>query len=341
MSLKPNLDLLRSMAVLYVVFDHNMVVHGLYSIGHLSLLWLGVAGVYIFFVHTSLVLMWSLERKPHTLDFYIRRVFRIYPLAWIAIASVLLFHAPVMGFFQYPSGARPHQILACFALIQNLDGGVNLLGVLWSLPLEVQMYLFLPALFFFIRKNFSLWPILLIWTFVVAFAHHEFASERNVFGNIVPDFLPGVMAYVAFRRRRPTLPGWLFPAFVLVLTALFLLKPNAFRGWIFCLALGLALPSFRQIRASWLIRSSHEVAKYSYGIYLSHSFALVLGFYLLPGKPLALQLTVELAAVAVLSITAYHLIEKPMIHLGSRLANRAEARYQQAELEAISPPHTL
>ena len=53
-----NLDFLRSVAVLLVVYAHTL----LYC-GRLDLIgWAGLIGVCLFFVHTSLVLMWSLER---------------------------------------------------------------------------------------------------------------------------------------------------------------------------------------------------------------------------------------------------------------------------------------
>jgi peptidoglycan/LPS O-acetylase OafA/YrhL len=94
-----NLDILRSAAVLLVFFDHLLVVlgfdqtpalkkWGVESIGHF--------GVFMFFIHTSLVLMFSLERlrqaEPRALlrRFYIRRAFRIYPLSILVIVLALV-----------------------------------------------------------------------------------------------------------------------------------------------------------------------------------------------------------------------------------------------------------
>ena len=54
-----------------------------------------------------------------------------------------------------------------------------------------------------------------------------------------------------------------------------------------------------------------------------HPFAIVLGVYLLPHRPPALQLLVILLSLACLSVAAYHALELPMIRLGSRLAQRA------------------
>ena len=63
----PNLDILRAVAVLTVVVDHlvpTLRFHGYEvprSVQSLTL-HIGHAGVLAFFVHTSLVLMYSLER---------------------------------------------------------------------------------------------------------------------------------------------------------------------------------------------------------------------------------------------------------------------------------------
>src|SRR5690242_15749179 len=57
----PNLDLLRTLAVLYVVIFHLLLF---FEKTNLGLLWsIGHWGVLLFFVHTSLVLMFSLERQ--------------------------------------------------------------------------------------------------------------------------------------------------------------------------------------------------------------------------------------------------------------------------------------
>src|SRR5579864_4746600 len=58
----PNLDLLRATAVFCVVLSHVAVFEGRAYLGPLNLQGLGIFGVLIFFVHTCLVLMLSLER---------------------------------------------------------------------------------------------------------------------------------------------------------------------------------------------------------------------------------------------------------------------------------------
>jgi peptidoglycan/LPS O-acetylase OafA/YrhL len=86
-----NLDFLRAVAVLAVYFAHLSHALNLYNPGSL-----GRFGVLIFFVHTSCVLMFSLQRLSSsgftndsrlTAAFWIRRFFRIYPLSIICILA--------------------------------------------------------------------------------------------------------------------------------------------------------------------------------------------------------------------------------------------------------------
>ena len=96
----PNLDILRAIAVLTVVVDHLIPTFAFrgYVIPHTVselTLHIGQSGVLAFFVHTSLVLMYSLERIPapthwaQAWRFYVRRAFRIYPLALVCVVAVV------------------------------------------------------------------------------------------------------------------------------------------------------------------------------------------------------------------------------------------------------------
>ena len=93
-----NLDFIRSIAVLLVLFQHLLGSNGLgivypdfYHAQTMALI-----GVFIFFVHTSYVLMLSLERMESVKNkilnyrFYIQRFFRIYPLS-IFVVSLIAF----------------------------------------------------------------------------------------------------------------------------------------------------------------------------------------------------------------------------------------------------------
>jgi len=325
----PNLDFVRSVAVITVVVEHTLLALRIKTMGPYETGYMGVMGVLVFFVLTALVLMWSLERKPHTLDFYIRRWFRIYPLALAVIVVALVFHSPTNEFFVT---AHPNlkELLYQSSLLRV--SGAELLGVMWSLPYEVEMYLLLPLLFFFVQKNFSIWPLLAIW-FLVILTTHGTPSAGHNFGVAIGYFLPGIMAYVGFGRWKPMLPGWLLPVFLVAAWAVGWYHFTFHKAWLFCLVIGLGLPMFRQMSSNLVLAPSRIIAKYSYGIYLTHSFAIVIGLYLLRGHSLTVRLLAEAVPLVVLPVLAYHLLEHPMIRIGSRLAAKAEAKYEQRELK--------
>src|SRR5580698_5370161 len=97
-----NLDMLRAIAVLCVFFAHLCLIA--LEFGYLPVpthveIWkilltqLGRVGVLFFFVHTALVLMLSLDRTQPVgliVNFYIRRIFRVYPLCIVCILAVLV-----------------------------------------------------------------------------------------------------------------------------------------------------------------------------------------------------------------------------------------------------------
>jgi peptidoglycan/LPS O-acetylase OafA/YrhL len=281
-----------------------------------------------------------MERRPHVLDFYLRRIFRIYPLATAAILITIAFHAPVSGAggtFFTAAHLTVKVIAANLALMQNLFNASPIESVMWTLPLEVQMYIVLPALFFFVQRNFTYWPLLTLIVLDMFVSQPPRPAPELV--SFAPYFMSGIIAYIGFGRRKATLPSWLLPVGLILAGTIFLLRPGFRAAWFLCLVIGFALPSFRQIRSYPLKRVSHTVAKYSYGIYLSHPFALVLGIYLLPHSSLFLQIVVVISAIAILSVAAYHLFELPMIQLGSRLAACAETRYEQRDLAYYRSTH--
>jgi peptidoglycan/LPS O-acetylase OafA/YrhL len=322
----PNLDLLRSVAVLSVLAAH---IAGALRPDHYGKFY-GAFGVGLFFVHTALVLMWSLERRPNTLDFYVRRVARIYPLSMAVVLIAVATHAkvapfPQTGDFFLYTAPTLKQILTHLLLIQNFFSGNFLVYPMWSLPIEVQMYVLLPVLFFFLRKNMALWPLLLLWAMATLFAYR--VQELNL-ALMVPYFLSGLMAYVGFSRWKAMLPGWCFlPALAAIMWAGGR-AGNWHRACFPCLALGLMLPCFRQLNQGLLTRACWQVARYSYGIYLTHPFALLLAFYVGRNLGRPMQVAILVVSLTTFSIAAFHLIESPCMRLGAKAASALTKRYK-------------
>jgi peptidoglycan/LPS O-acetylase OafA/YrhL len=318
----PNLDFLRSMAVLMVLGDHLTRHFHVDRLGKLEFSNLGIFGVLLFFVHTSLVLMHSMRRSGLTgfelaKEFYIRRFFRIYPLSIVTIltAVALHLHASTRGLAIGPRPG-PVELISNLLLVQNLTGSLPVVGPLWSLPIEVQMYVFLPLLFLW-RKR-SLWRLVALSVVCGLLGHFVLTVPALGWFTLllfVPNFLPGIIAFGLPENR--TIPAYLWPPFILLLALLYLLSPGRQSGAEECLLLGLALPRFKEITFRPLRFIGHRIATYSYGIYLGHSFFIwyaftqhdswILFWLLWIGVPVAL----------------YHGLEHPAIRFGTRLATRA------------------
>jgi len=331
-----NLDFLRAVAVLMVLGQHLMNRFRGDSPP------VGRFGVLIFFVHTSLVLMYSMERsglRGNALlaNFYIRRIFRIYPLSVLAVlvAVMLRLDSGVNGVagLSHVASIPGWRIFSNLLLAQNVIKPGSIINVLWSLPYEIQMYIFLPFFFLWVRRGraparsiFGFWLISAAAALVLGYMGSHFQvgslSWRLSLLQFVPNFLPGILAFTL--PHRPILRSFWWPVFIFAIAGLFVLSPTGTMGWGLCLALGCAIPYFEEIKIGWIRLASHRIAMYSYGIYLSHQFCIWLIADPLGSWHLWLRIAALTVSVAAIPVLLYHAIEKPMIELGSRLAERCD-----------------
>lgn len=353
-----NLDFLRAIAVLLVLVDHLFMAAGL-SARFPAVYDLGRLGVLIFFVHTSLVLMFSLERSERKnagnlfRGFYIRRAFRIYPLSIAFVLLACAFRMP-----QTPGGVPPtlsvSQVIANLLLVQNIAGRANVISPLWSLPLEIQMYLVMPFLYI-MAKRYSAKTLLKIGCAValIGLPYDWAVSTSLVRGlerlNILyfaPCFIAGIMAYRLSKNRRLSISPWLWPIAVAGIVAIYvlwqMLLPNstdpypAYRAWIVCWMLGVLIPQFREIKLGWLRTASQYVAKYSYGIYLGQVAAVWIGFTFWPHTDNAFKWILSILVVGTIAVAGYHTIEHPGILLGRLVVDRTERQSSQSEAVGTS-----
>lgn len=340
-----NLDVLRAVAVVCVIMAHLFRhVLGIENVCGVTVEELGRFGVLIFFVHTSLVLMMSLDRAKvsrSALDFYIRRVFRIYPLSVFVVLVVVALHVPFMPDHQYIS-ANVNRITHNLLLVQNLTGSGSVIGPLWTLPYEIQMYIALPLLHITLKRRPPI-AAFLVWLLAVLARVMPLA----LFGwnltviYFVPCFIGGVFAYRARENCRAFLPGYTWPA---ALASIF-----AFYAWLhgdgeipmvdytMCLVLGAALACFQDMRTTRFTQICGVVAKYSYGSYLFHAPIMWVSFFLLaPAVTRPFQWAIFAALSIAVPWAAYRLIEEPMILLGRRLAARVSGSRESLKSASAS-----
>lgn len=328
----PNLDLLRAFAVLLVLLNHVVDTWRTF-LGLERTSWaqdLGRLGVLLFFVHTCFVLMASLRRMnangaPLVRAFYLRRACRIYPLSLFCIGLVLWLGVPRLPWenFELPTAAG---LASNLALTMNLTDSRLVLGPLWTLPIEVQMYLVLPFIFLATRLATDLRRIAMCYGIALLAAWLlPLVSARFYGAMFAPCFMAGVLAYALRERMAPRVPAVVWPVFLAVVAVAYVVLEEFIPGVsnrplqiALCLAVGLALPHFAQSVARPLNRVAAALARYSYGIYLFHCVALWFGFYWMqPASPWT-GAAWSLAALVLLSVAGYHAIEAPAIRFGAR-----------------------
>lgn len=325
----PNLDILRSVAVLSVFLTHTLQVtaglrlgeHFAYGVETFSL---GHIGVLLFFVHTSLVLMQSLERAgaklagwPLIRHFYIRRAFRIYPLSVCLVLLSIVFAIPPDALNVTYRWFGVAWMSTNILLIQNLTNFSPVASPMWSLPYEVQMCLVLPLIFLFLRApgNSSGLPLICVVGVLLSLFYPLF--------RYFPCFLSGVMAYTLIGSWQPRFPAWLWCPAIAFAVALYVAAPFSDANWVkdvlVCIAVGLSIPLFRG-NSGAIAAVAARIAKYSYGIYLCHTPLLWLLYRKLtiPAWQRGIWLVF---ATGLVSVACYRAIEAPLIRLGTRVAS--------------------
>lgn len=335
-----NLDVLRATAVSSVFFAH---LYNFTHPGYSQTAWhFGQLGVLMFFVHTSLVLMLSLQRQersglPLFSTFYVRRWFRIYPLSMFFVTFAYLYCVTHAGDPNIPRWT-PIDYLANLSLTQNLLRRGDMIGVLWTLPLEVQMYVMLPFLYLFLLKRQWTWVlVLLLASMPLVVVPLAVSNRLNIF-EYVPCFLGGLLAWKLSQRYAPILPAYLWPLGIALVSLVWFQAENlenavfqqvAYR-WTFCVLLGASIPLFQPLGNTLFTRVAAVVAKYSYGIYLSHILILSLAFRTLAHQPRPVQWSIFVVLAAAVPVLVYHLLEAPMIRVGRRWS-RPRQRSSQPE----------
>jgi peptidoglycan/LPS O-acetylase OafA/YrhL len=287
--------------------------------------------------------MMSLERQnrfryasPYS-AFLLRRCFRIFPLSVVFVAVVCWFRLP-LGHLEsrafLPAQFSAITIASNLLLVQNITGSESVLEPLWSLPYEVQICFVLPLLFAGALASKRVAPLLLIWAGAcIAYLALDALDLPNGMLCYSPCFLAGVVAYKLGTGSPRHWPASTWPVFLLAITTAFLLRPGIEAGWVCCLGIGLAVSRFHELSDGSLREACRLVARYSYGVYLSHAVLIWLAFDHLGAWPLTARWSLFVVAAALVPVALYHGIEAPMIALGRYLVRR------RAETSAAPIPH--
>ena len=214
---QPHIDGLRAIAVLAVVLFHAFPGLG----------WGGFVGVDIFFVISgyliSKILLGELSQNSFSiLQFYIRRIRRIFPSLIVVLLSSIIFGSVIMLADEYQSLAK--ELMASASFVANLlfmqqSGYFDAVAEtkpllhLWSLGVEEQFYIVWPLLLFglyrfFVKTAQSVMLAILICSFLpsIYFTYHQ--PEVAFYSPIMRLWellLGGVLAHKQIRNGKHTL----------------------------------------------------------------------------------------------------------------------------------------
>jgi peptidoglycan/LPS O-acetylase OafA/YrhL len=346
----PELDGIRGLAIALVLWYH-FVVDPFHAFGSLAF-----TGVDLFFVLSGFliggILLDSRTSSDYFRKFYVRRFFRIAP-----VYAVFLL---LGGYFAY----RKHQLTGPWYLyplfLQNFwmakADALGFLGISWSLAVEEQFYLTLPAI---IRYAANLrW--LLIGGIVSAPLIRAFLFYRVSHGSSyvlcrADALLLGVAG--AMLARSPAYRDWvvrrgflLWFALLIFLVGLipFTVRPAWITGiqmrsigltWIALLYLSLlllAVSGGNAISRLLCFAPLRALGQIAYCVYLVH-YPLLLGVQILrPAWPLRTKVLAAAALTFAVAPLSWFIFEKPLIAFGHRLTAKslAPAR-QQVPLRSV------
>lgn len=280
-------------------------------------------GMALFFTLSGFLITQFLLARPEAGVFLRRRLFRILPLAWAAMALLCILQR-----------ASTFQIIANLAFFANLPPQQLLAGGghLWSLCVEMQFYFAVAVLVAVAgRRGLLVLPLVGLGVTALRITAGDYIDIVTWFR--IDEILAGATislcyAYLAKKGEVIRLPSWLFLAFLLL--ALAAGHPatgplNYLRPYLAASAIGASIFAMpRWVRAAFTSRSAAYIAEVSYALYVFHGMltATWLGrgssFVKYLKRPLLLSATFLLAHLS----TIY--FERPMITLGKRSWRRSE-----------------
>lgn len=348
------LDFFRSIAILLVFFYHFYVVVGASKIttgiSFLDTVFLtGWIGVDLFFVLSGFLLTYSIyksiKNKSFSLKKYFQRRFlRIAPAYYLALFISLII-TPI--YFTSPSGLLNigAHLLFIHNFWRNFHGGI--LGVGWTLGIEMQFYLLVPFLVMIFFKKLKNTLFFLLLALLISWGYRYFLFENyyetwdfwnkfiftdQLIGRIDQFALGGVSAFIFLKKKAWIYKSKITSSFIFLLfCGLFFIWIQHFHSlgenfWknknevIFAhTTLGLIF-SILILSAFNLPSFFHEIfskkiflytAKLSYGFYLWH-LIIMNQIKTLPIEIFS-KLIISISLTFLLAIISYTYIEKPFL----------------------------
>lgn len=340
---RPEIDGLRSIAVLAVVFYH-FGVPGLSG---------GFVGVDVFFVISGFLiggLLWREHKNTGRLSlgrFFLRRIRRLAPAYFIMAFVALIVTSFVLLPFEYREFGKG--LIAATVYLSNVlffrqsgyfdtSSDEKILLHTWSLSVEEQFYIFLPLVFLlFASKPTRLSGVLVVLALAslvgsIVLTPISQTATFYLFPFRAWELLSGVLlAIIGIERNFQWKLGWIWSwlGLVLILGAVCLITPTQdFPGWQVIVPVAgtlLLIAGGQQDNLVNRLLSSRApvfVGLISYSLYLWHWPVLTLSKYVRGSYASAFETSLWMLLAFVLAILSWRFVEQPI-----RQAQRLPALY--------------
>ncbi len=275
------------------------------------LFWSGFYGVVIFFtlsgylITSSIIKKWGTLSKIDLKTFYWLRFSRIIPLLTILLIVLAILHlANIEGFvINSEQTSLGRAIFSALTFHTNwLEIQVGYLpanwDILWSISIEETFYLFFPIICLFLKKEWQFVIILVLfliispWARTLLFEGNELADKNHL--AFIDSIALGCMT--AIITSKLTFTKWFNWAFLIVgwsmVTLILVYKGFVYKSGIVALGLNITILSIGVSLILLWMHEKHRLGKeknrriynwlrhmgiYSYEIYLTHMFVILLG----------------------------------------------------------------
>jgi peptidoglycan/LPS O-acetylase OafA/YrhL len=341
----PELDGLRFFSFMLVFFHHNYVfrkklfLNALYTHG-----WIGVDLFFALSAFLFTKLLIAEIDKTKTIDFrkfYIRRIFRIWPIYFLYTGLCVAIYLFVFGL---PDNVFLFRIIGLFTFTDNIVLAIHgwtpvfLMLHLWTISYEEQFYIFVPVIIFFlVRCSIRVRVFIFIFTILALNLFRLFFISKNIphpaiwvlpithFESILLGIVVGFGGLEILKKVPSILLAFLGIAFFVCNTYL----PNVtdvsyqlfltyiLAGLSTCLILFAVLHS-HFLKSIFSFKLFVFLGKRSYGLYLYHILGNMVSLYLikqfasLPGGLIA-SAVYSLSFTILVALLSYRYIETPFL----------------------------
>lgn len=364
----PNLDGLRFFCFLSVFLYHSFATDyadikstGLYYWVKNVVAANGNLGVNFFFVLSGFLITYLLLAEKENFgnikvsNFYVRRILRIWPLFYFCV----FFGFAVFPWLKTALGQAPAETahLGCYlTFLNNFDfirhglPDASVLGILWSVAIEEQFYLFWPLLLYICSSRYYrylfLSIILISFAFRYYYAGNWLVLEMHTLACISDMTVGALAALLAYRSKRflelvSKTPKWAIVLLYLLTLVAYLYRQKLFYHGPLLLAADRLLMSIlfaciileQNFSAHSLFKMSRfrlisKLGTYTYGLYCLHMIGILIAAKMLARlgwnknvyQVIFLEGILSLLVTIGLALVSFHLFERRFLKFKDKFA---------------------